>query len=65
MQFDILEVLSYTVVFITILTMIFGIIAYYLYKIREKRRARRGVEDTLDEFEDDKYLYFRQKELLL
>ncbi len=65
MQFDILEVLSYTVVFITILTMIFGIVAYYLYKIREKRRTRRGLEDSLNESEDDKYLYFRQKELLL
>lgn len=65
MQFNLLEVLSYIVVFITILTMIFGIIAYYLYKIRENRRTKRASQTKPNELENDKYLYFTQKELVL
>jgi hypothetical protein len=65
MNFDILEVLSYTVVVITVLTMVFGVIAYNFYKIREIRRARSGAKSgATQEEERDKYLYFEEKELL-
>jgi heme/copper-type cytochrome/quinol oxidase subunit 2 len=65
MNFDILEVLSYTVVVITVLTMVFGVIAYYFYKLRESRRKRDNANQGSGEpKEKDKYLYFEEKELL-
>ena len=65
MDFDILEVLSYTVVIITVLTMIFGVIAYYFYKLREHRRKVDNEKHAGGEpKEKDKYLYFEEKELL-
>jgi hypothetical protein len=66
MDFDILKVLSYTVVVITVLTMIFGVIAYYFYKLRERRRKIDNAKNSGEEppQEKDKYLYFEEKELL-
>lgn len=65
MQFDILKILSYTVVIITVLTMIFGVIAYNFYKLREKRRRENSQNHSGDApQEKDKYLYFQEKELL-
>ncbi len=64
MSFDILKVLSYTVVVITILTMIFGVLAYNFYKIREKRRSKASASQGGQvEQEQDRYLYFQEKEL--
>jgi len=62
MDFDILKVLSYTVVVITILTMVFGIVAYAFYKIREKRRSIANA-NNIEVKEKDKYLYFEEKEM--
>lgn len=64
MTFDILKVLSYTVVVITVLTMIFGVIAYYFYKIRERRRKMESAKNSGQIQEKDKYLYFEEKEIL-
>ncbi len=64
MQFDILKVLSYTVVVITVLTMIFGVIAYYFYKLRERRRKMDSANSSGIAQEKDKYLYFEEKEIL-
>ena len=67
MQFDILEILSYTVVVITILTMVFGVIAYYFYKLRERRRkieSMQRLDSDEQSKEKDKYLYFEEKEIL-
>jgi len=63
MPFDILKILSYTVVVITILTMIFGVLAYNFYKIREKRRAKNSAKNGALVQVKDKYLYFQEKEL--
>ncbi len=64
MPFDILKVLSYTVVVITVLTMIFGVLAYNFYKIRERKRAKNSASlDGALEQVRDKYLYFQEKEL--
>ncbi len=64
MQFNILEILSYAVVFITILTMIFGVVAYSFYKIREARRKRRKDNQITLKYQKEKYLYFEEKGLL-
>ncbi len=64
MTFDILKILSYTVVVITILTMIFGVIAYYFYKLRERRRKLESANNSDQIQEKDKYLYFEEKEIL-
>jgi hypothetical protein len=66
MDFDILKVLSYTVVVITVLTMIFGVIAYYFYKLRERRRKIDNAKNSGGEppQEKYKYLYFEEKEVL-
>lgn len=65
MGFDILEILSYTVVVITILTMVFGVVAYNFYKLRERRRAKSKALQNGDDAAPvrDKYLYFEEKEL--
>jgi lipopolysaccharide export LptBFGC system permease protein LptF len=63
MTFDILKVLSYTVVVITVLTMIFGVIAYYFYKLRERRRKIANADSSSVPQEKEKYLYFEEKEL--
>lgn len=64
MQFNILEILSYAVVFITILTMVFGVIAYSFYKIREVRRKRRKDNQMTLKYQKEQFLYFEEKELL-
>ena len=63
MSFDILTVLSYTVVVITVFTMTFGVIAYYFYKLRERRRKIASANSSNEPKERDKYLYFEEKEL--
>ncbi len=39
---QLLTLMAYLIVAITAATMIFGVVAYFLYKIREKRRAKTG-----------------------
>lgn len=63
MNYNILEILSYVVVAITTLTMIFGVFAYNLYKIREKRVLKYTI-DNHEPKEKEKHLYFEEKELL-
>jgi heme/copper-type cytochrome/quinol oxidase subunit 2 len=52
--------LSFSVLVIIILTLVFGITAYFLYKIRE-RQKRKGVDiatyDELKEEEGREYLF--------
>ena len=66
MDINILEVLSYTVVTITVLTMIFGVIAYSFYKIRESRRnsQKSDSQNESDVLQKDEYLFFEEKEIL-
>ena len=63
MESSILEILSYVIVAITTLTMFFGVYAYRLYKIREKRVASYSLENP-QEIKEDNFLYFEKKELL-
>jgi heme/copper-type cytochrome/quinol oxidase subunit 2 len=66
MDINILEILSYTVVTITVLTMIFGVIAYSFYKIRESRRnaQKDNAQNEDNVLEKDEYLFFDEKEIL-
>ena len=64
MQFNMLEILSYAVVFITVLTMVFGVIAYSFYKIREVKRKKRQDGQIMLKHQKKKYLYFEEKGLL-
>jgi heme/copper-type cytochrome/quinol oxidase subunit 2 len=64
MDFDILTILSYTVVVMTIFTMIFGVIAYYFYKLRERKRKLNSANSSGEIEEKDKYLYFEEREIL-
>ncbi len=56
---NVLSFMSFLVLGITILTMIFGVIAYFLYKARERKQKRDEVtyEDVLDS-EGEAYLFF-------
>ena len=63
MNYNILEILSYVVVYITTLTMVFGVVAYKLYKIREKRVATYNKISS-EPKEKEQHLYFEEKELL-
>lgn len=49
------------ILIITIITLIFGIIAYFLYKAREKKRAKSKKTLTYDEALNDigsEYIFF-------
>ena len=67
MQFDFLTIMAYLIVGITVLTMVFGVLAYSVYKIREAKRASRKVKTAqakeLAEEEKIKYLFFEHKEI--
>ena len=69
MQFDILSVMAYVIVAITVLTMVFGLLAYSVYKIRERKRAEKKIQNSVqqEKIEADKikYLFFEQKEIQL
>ena len=56
---NVLSFMSFLVLGITILTMIFGVIAYFLYKARERKQNRDEVsyEDVLAS-EGEAYLFF-------
>jgi len=58
--------LSFSVLVIIILTLVFGITAYFLYKIRE-RQKRKGVDiatyEELKEEEGRKYLFIDEVKL--
>ena len=56
---NVLSFMSFLVLGITILTMIFGVIAYFLYKARERKQKRDEVtyEDVLYS-EGEAYLFF-------
>lgn len=56
---NLLTFLSFLILSITLLTMIFGLLAYMLYKIRNKKRA--GVHASYEEVSEkkgDPYLFF-------
>jgi hypothetical protein len=63
MNYNILEILSYIVVAITTLTMIFGVLAYKLYKIREKK-VLNYTNNHHESKKKERHLYFEEKELL-
>ena len=69
MQFDFLTIMAYLIVAITVLTMVFGILAYSVYKIREVKRGRKkaltAIEVEREEEEKTKYLFFEHKEIQL
>jgi len=58
---NLLSFLSMLILAITLLTMVFGVIAYFLYKAREKKKSAVGL--TYDEaLEDEKteMLFFQK-----
>ncbi len=69
MDLNFLSVMAYLVVAITLMTMIFGIIAYTIYKMREAKRAKLKSElseqQAEEEAQKEKYLFFEEKEMLL
>ena len=56
---NLLSFLSMLILAITLLTMVFGVIAYFLYKAREKKKNVVGLtyEEALNE-EDTELLFF-------
>jgi len=58
---NLLSFLSMLILAITLLTMVFGVIAYFLYKAREKKKSVIGLtyEEALKE-EDAEMLFFQK-----
>ncbi len=69
MEFNFLTVMAYLVVVITLVTMIFGVIAYMVYKMREAKRAKikntASVNQEVQNAQKEKYLFFEHKEIVL
>jgi len=69
MNIDFLTIMAYLIVVITLMTMIFGIIAYVVYKMREARRAK--VKESTSAAKEaqiaarKQYLFFEEKEIVL
>jgi heme/copper-type cytochrome/quinol oxidase subunit 2 len=56
-----IAILSFSVLVIIILTLIFGVVAYFLYKIREKQRKKGTDVITYEELREEsgrKFLFF-------
>ena len=59
---NLLSFLSFLILAITLLTMVFGVIAYFLYKVREKKKQETEIsyEETLVQ-EELEYLFFTKE----
>jgi heme/copper-type cytochrome/quinol oxidase subunit 2 len=60
-----IAVLSFSVLVIIILTLIFGVVAYFLYKVREKQRRKAKDIITYEELREEsgrKFLFFDEVE---
>jgi len=59
---NLLSFLSFLILAITLLTMVFGVIAYFLYKAREKKKG--GADITYEEaleHEESELIFFTTK----
>lgn len=58
---NLLSFLSFLILAITLLTMVFGVIAYFLYKARERKKGEQkiGYDEAL-ELEKRDYLFFKR-----
>lgn len=56
--------MTFVILVITILTLVFGVIAYFLYKVRESKRNikknKKSYEEVLLEEKSD-FLFFKQE----
>jgi len=60
---NILGFLSVLILVITIITLVFGVIAYFLYKTREKKKKQISKEISYEEILKelgDEYVYFEE-----
>ncbi len=56
---NLLSFMSFLILAITLLTMVFGVIAYFLYKAREKKKgADKLTYDEVLENEESEFLFF-------
>jgi len=60
---NLLSFMSFLILGITILTMVFGVLAYFLYKTRERKqhKALESYEEVLAKSEDE-YLFFTKED---
>jgi len=59
---NLLSFMSFLILGITILTMIFGVLAYFLYKTRERQQQK--AEESYDEVlanSKDEFLFFNRE----
>jgi len=59
---NLLSFLSFLILAITLLTMVFGIVAYFLYKAREKKKGELDIsyEKTLEQ-QNEALLFFTRE----
>jgi len=59
---NLLSYLSFLILAITLLTMVFGVVAYFLYKAREKKKGESKItyEEALER-EDSELLFFTKE----
>ena len=59
---NLLSFLSFLILAITLLTMVFGVVAYFLYKAREKKKGQEKIsyEEAL-EIEKTEMLFFTKQ----
>ena len=57
---NILAFLSIIILVITFITLIFGILAYFLYKTREKKLNKNSSYEELLKEGEDEFIYFEK-----
>ncbi len=59
---NLLSFMSFLILGITIMTMIFGVIAYFLYKARERKQSKKeqSYEEVLEE-SGEAFLFFNKE----
>ncbi len=58
---NLLSFLSFLILAITLLTMVFGVIAYFLYKAREKKKGAPNITyEQAIELENSELLFFQK-----
>ncbi|MDD2266155.1 hypothetical protein [Sulfuricurvum sp.] len=63
---NIITFMTFAILVITILTLVFGVLAYFLYKIRESKKKVHILEEGYEEMltkQDTDYIFFKKVNL--
>lgn len=63
---NLITFMTFAILVITILTLVFGVLAYFLYKVRESKKRVHVIDESYDEIvakRESGYLFFKPMSL--